>query len=157
MEPDGAAGREKPQGEVGEICFSGPQVFLGYLGDAEATKRAISRVSSSGSIAATVRAPRAGRVWVSRSSSTSSPPRGVGSRHRVARGGGCASFAASPPRSGLVDQLWISAVVLSDALRTTFGIGWNSSLGPNAWPFVTAQKRNFFRSGAFADCRGTIT
>ena len=32
MNPDGTAGAEKP-GEVGEICFSGPQIFLGYLGD----------------------------------------------------------------------------------------------------------------------------
>jgi len=30
-------------GEIGEICFSGPQVFLGYLGDPEATARTISR------------------------------------------------------------------------------------------------------------------
>jgi len=29
-------------GEVGEICFSGPQIFLGYLGDAENTKKTVS-------------------------------------------------------------------------------------------------------------------
>ncbi len=42
MKPDGSAGDEKSLGEVGEICFSGPQVFLGYLGDDENTKRTIS-------------------------------------------------------------------------------------------------------------------
>ena len=33
MKADGTAGAEKPKGEVGEICFSGPQIFLGYLDD----------------------------------------------------------------------------------------------------------------------------
>ncbi len=42
MKPDGSTGNEKTPGEVGEICFSGPQVFLGYLGDEENTKRTIS-------------------------------------------------------------------------------------------------------------------
>ncbi len=42
MNDDGSAGNEKPQGEVGEICFSGPQVFLGYLGDDENTLKVIS-------------------------------------------------------------------------------------------------------------------
>ncbi|MDD5171038.1 MAG: class I adenylate-forming enzyme family protein [Syntrophales bacterium] len=43
MNPDGTAGAEKPAGEVGEICFQGPQVFLGYLGDPEKTAQTISR------------------------------------------------------------------------------------------------------------------
>ena len=43
MEPDGSAGREKPRGEVGEICLAGPQVFLGYLGNPENTKKTISK------------------------------------------------------------------------------------------------------------------
>lgn len=43
MSPDRTAGAELPPGEVGEVCFSGPQVFLGYLGDPEATARTISR------------------------------------------------------------------------------------------------------------------
>ena len=43
MRADGRAGAEKPAGEVGEICFSGPQVFLGYLGDPAATVRTVSR------------------------------------------------------------------------------------------------------------------
>jgi fatty-acyl-CoA synthase len=43
MNPDGDAGAEKPKGEVGEICFSGPQVFLGYLNDPENTARTISK------------------------------------------------------------------------------------------------------------------
>jgi acyl-CoA synthetase (AMP-forming)/AMP-acid ligase II len=42
MAADGSAGREKPKGEVGEICFSGPQVFLGYMNDEAATTKTIS-------------------------------------------------------------------------------------------------------------------
>ncbi|HET9555044.1 MAG TPA: class I adenylate-forming enzyme family protein [Anaeromyxobacteraceae bacterium] len=43
MNADGTAGREVAPGELGEVCFAGPQVFLGYLGDPEATARAVSR------------------------------------------------------------------------------------------------------------------
>ena len=43
MNPDGTAGEEMPKNEVGEICFSGPQVFLGYLGDKENTDKTISK------------------------------------------------------------------------------------------------------------------
>jgi acyl-CoA synthetase (AMP-forming)/AMP-acid ligase II len=42
MQPDGSAGAEKKGGEVGEICFSGPQVFLGYMNDEENTRKTIS-------------------------------------------------------------------------------------------------------------------
>ncbi|MHA2295538.1 MAG: class I adenylate-forming enzyme family protein [Candidatus Hodarchaeales archaeon] len=42
MKEDGSAGDEKKPGEVGEICFSGPQVFLGYLGDDDSTRKTIS-------------------------------------------------------------------------------------------------------------------
>ena len=42
MKVDGSAGEIKPLGEVGEICFSGPQVFLGYLGDKVNTRKTIS-------------------------------------------------------------------------------------------------------------------
>jgi acyl-CoA synthetase (AMP-forming)/AMP-acid ligase II len=43
MKPDGTAGAEKAKGEIGEICFSGPQIFLGYLGDPENTAKAVSK------------------------------------------------------------------------------------------------------------------
>ena len=43
MNEDGTAGEEKPKAEIGEICFSGPQVFLGYLNDEENTKKTISK------------------------------------------------------------------------------------------------------------------
>ncbi|HON78963.1 MAG TPA: class I adenylate-forming enzyme family protein [Spirochaetota bacterium] len=42
MKPDGSAGKEVAKGEVGHICFSGKQVFLGYLDDQENTKKTIS-------------------------------------------------------------------------------------------------------------------
>jgi len=43
MQSNGMAGREKAKGEVGEICFAGPQIFLGYLADPENTARTVSR------------------------------------------------------------------------------------------------------------------
>jgi acyl-CoA synthetase (AMP-forming)/AMP-acid ligase II len=43
MREDGFAAAELPQGEIGHICFHGPQTFLGYLNDPEATARTISR------------------------------------------------------------------------------------------------------------------
>lgn len=43
MRPDGTAGDEKADGEIGEVCFSGPQVFPGYLNDKAATKAALSK------------------------------------------------------------------------------------------------------------------
>ena len=43
MKQDGTAGAEKPRGEAGEICFSGPQIFLGYLGDPGNTAKTISK------------------------------------------------------------------------------------------------------------------
>lgn len=42
MRPDGAAGDELPEGTVGHICFRGPQSFLGYVGNEEATRAALS-------------------------------------------------------------------------------------------------------------------
>jgi fatty-acyl-CoA synthase len=42
MKSDGTAGEQLQTGEVGEICFSGPQIFLGYLGDEENTKKTVS-------------------------------------------------------------------------------------------------------------------
>jgi acyl-CoA synthetase (AMP-forming)/AMP-acid ligase II len=43
MHADGNVGDELPSGEIGQICFSGPQTFLGYVNDPEATAKAISR------------------------------------------------------------------------------------------------------------------
>jgi len=43
MKDDGAAGIELPDGEIGEICFSGPQVFTGYYEDVENTAKTVSR------------------------------------------------------------------------------------------------------------------
>ncbi len=43
MGEDGAAGEELPDGEIGEICYHPPIVFLGYYGQPEETARAISR------------------------------------------------------------------------------------------------------------------
>jgi fatty-acyl-CoA synthase len=43
MRPDGCAGDELPSGEIGQICFNGPQTFLGYVNDPAATARTISR------------------------------------------------------------------------------------------------------------------
>ena len=42
MNLDGSAGEQLPDGEVGEVCFSGPQVFLSYVNNEEATKATIS-------------------------------------------------------------------------------------------------------------------
>ncbi len=42
---DGVAGKVLPDGEIGQICFQGPQTFLGYVNDAEATVQTISKDS----------------------------------------------------------------------------------------------------------------
>jgi acyl-CoA synthetase (AMP-forming)/AMP-acid ligase II len=43
IQPDGNAGPVKNPGEIGEIAFSGPQIFLGYLNDSENTQKTISK------------------------------------------------------------------------------------------------------------------
>jgi fatty-acyl-CoA synthase len=43
MQADGMAGKEKAKNEVGEICFSGPQIFLGYLADEDNTRKTVSK------------------------------------------------------------------------------------------------------------------
>lgn len=43
MRNDGMAGDELPSGQIGHVCFRGPQNFLGYVNDAEATARTLSR------------------------------------------------------------------------------------------------------------------
>ena len=42
MKEDGSAGDEFPTGQIGEICYTGPQVFKGYFGNEEATRKTIS-------------------------------------------------------------------------------------------------------------------
>jgi acyl-CoA synthetase (AMP-forming)/AMP-acid ligase II len=42
MQANGEAGEPLPDGELGHICFRGPQTFLGYIDDAAATAAAIS-------------------------------------------------------------------------------------------------------------------
>lgn len=42
MKADGSAGDVLPDGEVGDVCFEGPQVFLGYVNNPEATAKTIS-------------------------------------------------------------------------------------------------------------------
>lgn len=42
MRADGAAGDELPTGETGEICFTGPQVFIAYVGNPEAYRQTVS-------------------------------------------------------------------------------------------------------------------
>ncbi|MHA1570066.1 MAG: class I adenylate-forming enzyme family protein [Alphaproteobacteria bacterium] len=42
MNPDGTAGAELPDGEVGEICFSGPQIFIDYVNNEEAYRQTVS-------------------------------------------------------------------------------------------------------------------
>jgi len=43
MDAAGAAGAELPEGQVGHICFQGPQNFLGYVNDPGATAATLSR------------------------------------------------------------------------------------------------------------------
>jgi acyl-CoA synthetase (AMP-forming)/AMP-acid ligase II len=43
MQEDGYAGEALPLGETGHVCFRGPQTFLGYLNDPQATARTIAR------------------------------------------------------------------------------------------------------------------
>ncbi|MFO0948459.1 MAG: class I adenylate-forming enzyme family protein [Planctomycetota bacterium] len=42
MNADGTAGPELPDGEAGEICFSGPQVFIDYVNDPAAYRKTVS-------------------------------------------------------------------------------------------------------------------
>lgn len=43
MESGGVAGAAAPSGEIGHVCFRGPQNFLGYIADPEATANSLSR------------------------------------------------------------------------------------------------------------------
>jgi acyl-CoA synthetase (AMP-forming)/AMP-acid ligase II len=42
MRADGSAGDELPDGELGHVCFRGPQTFLGYINDPVATAATVS-------------------------------------------------------------------------------------------------------------------
>jgi len=42
MNPDGTAGDELPDGETGEICFAGPQIFIAYVNNEQAYKQTVS-------------------------------------------------------------------------------------------------------------------
>lgn len=42
MHGDGHAGAELPAGQIGHVCFRGPQTFAGYVNDPEATAQTIS-------------------------------------------------------------------------------------------------------------------
>jgi acyl-CoA synthetase (AMP-forming)/AMP-acid ligase II len=42
MRADGSAGDEVPKGELGYVCFKGPQTFLGYMNDPAATAATLS-------------------------------------------------------------------------------------------------------------------
>jgi acyl-CoA synthetase (AMP-forming)/AMP-acid ligase II len=42
MRDDGAAGDELPDGEIGEICFTGPQIFITYVNNVEAYRKTVS-------------------------------------------------------------------------------------------------------------------
>lgn len=43
MNPDGTAGEELPIGESGDICFSGPQVFVEYVNNPEAYAKTVTK------------------------------------------------------------------------------------------------------------------
>ncbi|HNX24062.1 MAG TPA: class I adenylate-forming enzyme family protein [Spirochaetota bacterium] len=43
MTREGFAGKELARGEIGEICFSGPQIFPGYYKDEESTAKSVSK------------------------------------------------------------------------------------------------------------------
>lgn len=43
MNPDGTAGEELPDGEVGEICYHPPLVFIGYFNQPEETAKTVSK------------------------------------------------------------------------------------------------------------------
>jgi len=43
MKPDGYAGDELPDGAAGEICFSGPQIFIAYVNNEAAYRQTVSK------------------------------------------------------------------------------------------------------------------
>eukprot|EP01009_Symbiontida_sp_KSa7_P008296 NODE_572_length_865_cov_1102.731618_g436_i0.p1 GENE.NODE_572_length_865_cov_1102.731618_g436_i0~~NODE_572_length_865_cov_1102.731618_g436_i0.p1 ORF type:complete len:242 (+),score=47.29 NODE_572_length_865_cov_1102.731618_g436_i0:34-759(+) len=43
MRDDGLAGKQLPDGEIGELCYEGPTVFVGYYGLEEETAKTLSK------------------------------------------------------------------------------------------------------------------
>ena len=43
LRADGTAGEALPDGQIGEICFAGPQVFVAYVNNEEAYRQTVSR------------------------------------------------------------------------------------------------------------------
>jgi fatty-acyl-CoA synthase len=113
MTAGGAAGPELAPGEIGEICFSGPQVFLGYLNDPEASAKAVSRdgVCYTGDLGAyTEKGLRlAGRAKLTIKPKGFQVFPGDVENHVVGALGGRASAAACV---GVEHAVWAEAIVL---------------------------------------------
>jgi acyl-CoA synthetase (AMP-forming)/AMP-acid ligase II len=116
LNADGSAGAEKPPGEVGHVCFSGPQLFLGYVGDPEATARAISKdgVLYTGDLGSYDAGGLRGLRLSGRAGLTIKPKGfqvfpGDVENHVLARLGGAATAAACV---GVEHRLWAEAAML---------------------------------------------
>jgi acyl-CoA synthetase (AMP-forming)/AMP-acid ligase II len=111
MRADGSAGDELPTGETGQVCFRGPQTFLGYVNDPAATAQAISRDGFlyTGDLGFKVASDRPGQVgnqvvWLPniprRCGEAYLHPGGEGSQLRRGRRGPCRSFRGSGGNGG---------------------------------------------------------
>jgi len=114
MRPDGAAGAELPAGEVGHVCFTGPQLFLGYLGAPAATAQAISRdgvlyTGDLGSYDPAVGLRLSGRAGLTIKPKGYQVFPGDVENHVLARLGGAATAAACV---GAEHAVWAEAIVL---------------------------------------------
>jgi acyl-CoA synthetase (AMP-forming)/AMP-acid ligase II len=114
MRPDGSAGAEKARGEVGEVCFAGPQLFLGYLGAPAATAAALSRdgvlyTGDLGSYDPAVGLRLSGRAGLTIKPKGFQVFPGDVENHVLARLGGAATAAACV---GAEHAVWAEAIVL---------------------------------------------